>query len=315
MRFVCIDFETANSSRKSACALGAVVVEDLSIIETRSWLIRPPRMHFSYQNFQIHGITAEDVKDKPKFDVLWQEIVELFGDTPIVAHNANFDMNVLANLLHYYNLDVLPNDTSCTYLLSKKAFSELPNHRLDTVAEHLNIEMDRHHEAQSDAIACAEMAINICKQYQEHNPVSLSAKLGVTCKTVANYYQSVLEKKKNNSNNWPETIRISEINPQSESFDKSHPFFAKKVVLTGTIDGMERRDAMQAIVDVGGLCTTSVSRMTHFLVVGKQTSHNLTHETKSSKQLKVELLISQGFPIQIMTSQEFTALIGNDIPF
>jgi DNA polymerase-3 subunit epsilon len=41
MNFTAIDFETANNSRSSACALGAVKVENGVITERKEWLIRP----------------------------------------------------------------------------------------------------------------------------------------------------------------------------------------------------------------------------------------------------------------------------------
>ncbi|MCK5113363.1 MAG: DNA polymerase III subunit epsilon [Phycisphaerae bacterium] len=315
MRFVCIDFETANSSRNSACSLGIAVVDNLTIVETRSWLIRPPRLHFSYRNVQIHGITKDDVKDEPQFDVLWQDIFEQLGNSPLIAHNASFDMSVLVNLLQHFNLEIPSNDTACTYVLSKKLLPHLPNHKLKTIAKNLNIKMVRHHEAESDAIACAEIAINICKQYQELHPVSVAYKLGISPKTITEYHQRAEKNKNNKVNNWPEPIRVSEINPQSISFDESHPFFGKKVVVTGALDGMDRREVMQIVVDLGGTCTTSVSKKTDVLIVGTQTSHNLIHESKSSKQLKAELLISQGYPIHIMTANEFIVMTGNDLPF
>ena len=40
--FTAIDFETANSHRGSACAVGLVKVRDGHIVDTASWLIKPP---------------------------------------------------------------------------------------------------------------------------------------------------------------------------------------------------------------------------------------------------------------------------------
>ena len=35
----------------------------------------------------IHGITKEDVKDKPKFNDLWESINVYFKGAPVIAHN------------------------------------------------------------------------------------------------------------------------------------------------------------------------------------------------------------------------------------
>lgn len=46
MEFTAIDFETANSSRASACAIGIVVVRNLEVVEEYYHLIRPPGFVF-----------------------------------------------------------------------------------------------------------------------------------------------------------------------------------------------------------------------------------------------------------------------------
>jgi DNA polymerase III subunit epsilon len=58
MSWVAIDFETANETRGSACALGVAIVEADHVVERASWLIRPPTLHFNPYNLMIHGITA-----------------------------------------------------------------------------------------------------------------------------------------------------------------------------------------------------------------------------------------------------------------
>jgi DNA polymerase III subunit epsilon len=44
MSWVAIDFETANETRASACALGVAIVEAGEVIDRASWLIRPPTL-------------------------------------------------------------------------------------------------------------------------------------------------------------------------------------------------------------------------------------------------------------------------------
>lgn len=74
MSWVAIDFETANRTRGSACALGVAIVEAGQVIDRASWLIRPPTLDFNPYNVMIHGITAADVASSPTFDLLWPTI-------------------------------------------------------------------------------------------------------------------------------------------------------------------------------------------------------------------------------------------------
>ena len=92
--FVAIDFETANHSRDSACALALAAVRRVRIEVTRSFLIRPPDSQFVFT--WIHGLRWEDVCASPTFGELWP-ILQAWIDNAefIAAHNAPFDSGVL----------------------------------------------------------------------------------------------------------------------------------------------------------------------------------------------------------------------------
>jgi DNA polymerase-3 subunit epsilon len=75
----------------------------------------------------------------------------------VVAHNAIFDRGVLQNTMHHYGLDYDALQLSgwkCTCNIYRaKGFKPAT---LDACCERLNIELN-HHEALSDAIACARL--------------------------------------------------------------------------------------------------------------------------------------------------------------
>jgi hypothetical protein len=45
MNFISLDFETANPSRVSICAVGLTVFENGPLTEVPYWLVRPPKGH------------------------------------------------------------------------------------------------------------------------------------------------------------------------------------------------------------------------------------------------------------------------------
>lgn len=155
MKFTAIDFETANASMLSACSIGVVEFEDNIPIHETITLIRPPEEcgKFNWYNVRIHGITAPMVKHAPTFDQVWQRIHPSIENQLIVCHNAAFDTVVLCRLLEYYRIPVPEFDYVCTVKLSQKLWPEMENHKLDTVCNDLNINLN-HHEALSDARAC-----------------------------------------------------------------------------------------------------------------------------------------------------------------
>ncbi|MDF2501313.1 MAG: hypothetical protein K0Q77_2027 [Anaerosporomusa subterranea] len=159
--FTAIDFETANHQRNSACQLGIVVVENGTIVDTQSWLIKPPSTTFTFTD--IHGITYEVVKNQPSFQELWPTIQPYIGNRILAAHNATFDISVLRAVLSHYRLPAPEFQVIDSLAVARRIWPYLPNHKLNTVASHLNFQF-QHHDAANDARACAEIILQAAKE-------------------------------------------------------------------------------------------------------------------------------------------------------
>lgn len=161
-QIVAIDFETANYSRASAIALGLSVIKADRVIETKSWLFRPPgeTIYIRPDFTDIHGIAAEDLEDKPSFDDIWPEARDyLQGAAWLLAHNAGFDRNVLHAMTAWYGIEPPRFKWQCTVNIARATWPNLDNHKLSTVCEHLSIPL-RHHDPASDAEACARIFLH-----------------------------------------------------------------------------------------------------------------------------------------------------------
>ncbi len=160
MNFVALDFETANPDPASACSLGIVVVKNGLITDTYHSLIKPQEVYFDKHFTAIHGITKDDVKNAPTFSDLWDTYLNrCIGEHVIAAHNASFDMNVLSHLFSIYRIPNPEINCLCTLKISKDAFPELDNYKLNTIVSHLHINAGRHHESLPDAFACASILL------------------------------------------------------------------------------------------------------------------------------------------------------------
>jgi DNA polymerase-3 subunit epsilon len=156
--FTAIDFETADYYRDSACAVAAVRYENGVLAGKFSSLIRPPRKNFAFS--YLHGITWEDVKSQPEFSAVWPEIEKLItGVDFIAAHNASFDRSVLHTCCVNAGIPVPKTRFLCTVNLARHRWNIYPT-KLPDVCRHLNIQLD-HHQAFSDALACAEIVLRI----------------------------------------------------------------------------------------------------------------------------------------------------------
>jgi DNA polymerase-3 subunit epsilon len=167
--FLAIDFETANHKRSSACSIGLVLVEDLRVIKQLSFLIRPPTTDFFFTSY--HGISWDDVKDELTFDKVWDQVAPLFKNSKVViAHNVSFDQSVLFATLDLYKIERPVLNFSCTLKESRKRIIS-DNYKLDTIAKKLGIQL-KHHNALSDALACAKIMIYLSEK--ESTPLSES---------------------------------------------------------------------------------------------------------------------------------------------
>lgn len=158
--FVAIDFETADPNSDSACAVGIIRVLDGQAVDRRIHLIRPPRPYFHFTH--IHGITWDDCKSKPTFQQLWPTLRPLLdGADFIAAHNASFDRRVLSSCCAAAGVDMPPLPFLCTVKLARRVWNVRPT-RLPDVCRFLALRLD-HHEALSDADACARIVLAALK--------------------------------------------------------------------------------------------------------------------------------------------------------
>ncbi len=157
-RYIAFDVETPNNDNNSMSSIGITVVEDGVIVDELYSLINPEARFDSF-NIAFTGITPEMVADAPTFSQLWLTIGPVMSSGTLIAHNAPFDMSVLAKSLNRYHIEWKPQaEYACTCMMSKKALPELYNHKLDTIASYLDIPL-MHHNSGSDARACAEILI------------------------------------------------------------------------------------------------------------------------------------------------------------
>ena len=146
--------ETPNYANNRMSAIGVSVIEDGVIVDEFYSLVNP-ETHFDRFNIDLTGITPEAAADAPTFPELWRELEPVMSSGLLIAHNAPFDMSVLAKCLLDYGLLWRPTaHYACTCQMGRRLIPSAPNHRLDTLASLLDLPL-QHHNALSDAKACA----------------------------------------------------------------------------------------------------------------------------------------------------------------
>jgi DNA polymerase-3 subunit epsilon len=184
--FTAIDFETANRSSASACSVGLVKVRAGKVVDRASWYIRPPLEHdwFSEWNTRIHGIDESHLEDA----LLWRDqlpdLMGFAGDDVLVAHNAGFDMGVIASACDASALDTPPFSYLCSLTVARRTYT-LDSYRLPIAAMAAGFEDFRHHDALSDAEACAAIVIHAAARHEVDTCAGLAGAVGLQLRVLA----------------------------------------------------------------------------------------------------------------------------------
>ena len=309
MKFTAIDFETANADRGSVCAVGLVMVENGEVVDRLRQLIRPDPLNFDPFNVSIHGISVADVANAPTFSEFWPSLWSRVSG-PLVAHNAAFDMSVLRRALDQFGVQYPETDYFCTRVISRIVWPEHPTYALDHIARAVGISFV-HHDAAEDARACALIAIMACRQLNVPTLYGLQDGCGLRVgRLFAGGYCPCGGP--HTANSLPHNrlkLCAADITPSGLSHDEHTPCCGMAFVFTGAMSSMPRKDAMQAVVDRGGICHDIVKSDTDYLVLGQEGFIGYQAGHKSSKMKKAEEMRSKGMPIEILSESDFIGML------
>lgn len=165
--FTAIDFETANSHSASACSVGMVKVRDGKVVDKAGWLIHPPLGYdaFNEWNTRIHGIMAPDVEDAPLWSEQLPDLVGFAAGDVLVAHNAGFDMGVIAAACAASFVTCPDFTYLCSLQVARRTYN-LDSYRLPVAAMAAGFEDFDHHNAQADAEACAAIIVHAARRHE-----------------------------------------------------------------------------------------------------------------------------------------------------
>jgi len=162
-KFVVIDIETTGHSPQTSdrmIEVGIVVIEDEQITNDFSTLLNPNKSIPPFIT-NLTGITDEDVVTAPNFSEKAHEIIDLFKNSYLVAHNVDFDLGFLNEELALHELPILSPPVIDTVELARILYPQAPGYQLGQLAEYLKIIHRDPHRALSDAYVTAELFLNL----------------------------------------------------------------------------------------------------------------------------------------------------------
>ena len=113
--------------------------------------------------FAVHGLSDDFLRDKPLFSTVAEEFLEFVADSPVIAHNARFDMGfVNAELTRIKRNALTPPRVTDTADMARRKFPGSPA-SLDALCKRFNIDNSSRtkHGALLDAELLAEVYIEL----------------------------------------------------------------------------------------------------------------------------------------------------------
>ncbi|RIK42200.1 MAG: hypothetical protein DCC58_11395, partial [Chloroflexi bacterium] len=150
--YVVVDVETTGLKPSQQRMIEIAIIRIAPDGEPLTWstLVNPGRSIPEYIA-SLTGIRNDDVAVAPPFRDVAQKVVELIGDLPVVAHNADFDMAFINAELSRCGYARLVNRTIDTLALAQAVAPEARRLALPDVARALGVAGEKPHRALADA--------------------------------------------------------------------------------------------------------------------------------------------------------------------
>lgn len=134
-----------------------------------------PLIEIPKKTIEFHNITDEMIKDAPTLKRPLKDFIDFYGNLPLIAHNAQFDVGFLIRGIHQYNFPIGLSDIFDTCKMARLLFKNKDknllrptDYKLSSLAEFYQIEFN-HHKAHDDAWVCLKVFIKLLDKLIEGN--------------------------------------------------------------------------------------------------------------------------------------------------
>ncbi len=282
--YVMLDIETTGLSPEwdEIIEIGALRVRDNEVVDSFQTFVS---INEELDEFitQLTGITNEMLVGAPGPKEAIMAFQNFLGSDIIIGYNVKFDINFINA---YLERELSNNYIDCMRL-ARRLYPSEQHHRLKDMRKKFNINAEIEHRASNDCLTTKEVFENLRR-------------------VAIDNYGSIDDFKKSFAH---KDLKAGDISTKNTSFDVTHPLFGMTCVFTGTLEKMTRREAMQAVVDVGGIVGDNVTKNTNFLVLGNNDYCSTIKDGKSTKQKKAESLMLKGQDISVIPENVFYQML------
>ena len=159
-----VDIETTGNGYKGQkiTEISVFLFDGEKIIDEFTSLVNPEQA-IPYFITNLTGITEAMVRTAPKFYEIAKKVAEITKDAIFVAHNVNFDYNIIRDEFKSLGFD-FKRKKLCTVRLSRKIIPGLSSYSLGNICTAEGIEIAARHRAKGDAEATLELFSRLLKR-------------------------------------------------------------------------------------------------------------------------------------------------------
>lgn len=239
---------------------------------------------------ELTGITNDMLRDAPSIGEVLPEFIRFLGDTVIVGHNISFDVKFLDAACSSIGIGDFGNDYINTIRIARKSFPGKPHYKLSDMADYCEIHQDSAHRALADCETTAACYLHMREK--------------ILADMTEQDFQKSFDKHGDSYSKF-----IEGLVPLTDCADEDSPIFGKTVVFTGTLDRMQRKEALTLVAQHGGIPSDKLNKETNYLVVGNGEFVASVKNGKTSKMKKAESMALKGIDIHVISENTFFKMI------
>lgn len=295
-QYIVIDIETTGLSPiyDEIIEIAAIKVEEGIPTYTFSTLVKPTHDIDDFIS-ALTGITNDMLSTAPTLSEVLPLFIDFIGDDILLGHNVNFDINFLYDNIENVLGKHLKNSFIDTMRIFRKLYPSLAHHRLMDLATNYGIDYSRAHRSLTDC----KITYYCFKRMIEEISLKYESK---------QFFINLFKKAPRRT--YSTFLKASDIIANTENIDADNPLYGKTFVFTGALEKMLRKEAMQIVVNFGGINGDNVTKSTNYLVLGNNDYCKSIKDGKSNKHKKAEALKLSGHDIEIISENVFYDMIS-----
>lgn len=197
--YIVFDIETTGfiPGKDKVTEIGAIKIKNGEIIDSFQTFVNP-KQPITQEIMELTGINNEMVANAPAIEEVLPRFLDFIGNGVLVAHNAEFDVSFISYFANQLNYEI-NHSIIDTLGIARLLLPNLTKHKLNYVAEALNIELKNHHRAIDDAYATALIFLEFIQRFKKESiqtldEINIYAAKQIDVKKLKTYHAIILVK-------------------------------------------------------------------------------------------------------------------------